>query len=263
MRINIFEEFYSTQELIDRCKKIPFSSTVFIACKSFEDFVRTQKTIYKEAPEIELGFWPILPKSYWISPFSYFSELSDLYTNLSKYRGGSEVKVLLDLELPLLHPSLFLINAPNYRANKLAIEKIFMLNKTGKIRLYTAEYPMPLPIMRWVAAILGVHYPHHHLSHTTITMLYNTTFGKIMKKFFMQKIISCVAKQSHNQIALGLIAPGVFNERNLLSPEALSKEINILNKNGINQVTIYSLAGLDKEYLKVVTDLTSKPSRGQ
>ena len=53
-------------------------------------------------------------------------------------------------------------------------------------------------------------------------------------------------------VSLGLIAGGVEGEAPLISKENLLKELEFVEKQGINEVVIYRLGGLNKEYLSVL-----------
>jgi|GEM_PF-1420883 len=251
-QINFFEEFFTTQDLIERCKKIPPNSTIYVAAQSLNHFLSLQKIVRKEEPRVELGFWPIMPKSYWISPFSFSLELTTLYESLLNYNGGGKIKVLLDLELPLITPKLFITNIFSFKKNKKIIEKLFDLSKIKNIQLFSAEHPMPLPIIRWMATIIGIHYSHKKFKYTTIVMLFNTPVGRITKKLFSSNIISQIKNNPDYEIALGLIAPGVFGESNLLSYEALKKDLYKLNQAKTSIVTFYSLTGFTGKYQKII-----------
>lgn len=260
LRINFFEEFYTLNSLKNRCKEIQFPSTIYLACESFELFLNLRQEINSVAPHITLGFWPIFKKSYWISPFSFTEELNELLNSFNSYSGKEIINVLMDFELPLRHPKLLITNAVNFRKNKLVIEDILRLSFKQKFQFLAAEYPMPFSFIKTIGKLLGIHYSHSKFKYTTITMQYNTNIGKITKRFFMNKIIDEVGKNSNYEIALGLIAPGVFNEKNLLSPKVLHQDLLKLSEDGITSVTIYSFEGYQNEYKKVIDQFAHFPN---
>lgn len=258
LRINFFEEFYTRDTLKKRCVELQFPSTVYVACASFDLFLDLHKEIKLIAPHVNLGFWPVLEKSYWISAFSYEEELKKLLKFLSEYSDKESLDILLDFELPLRHPKLLFTNILNLRKNKQIIEDILCLSSKQNLNFLAAEYPMPFSFFRLLGKFLGVHYSHSRFQYTTITMQYNTNVGRITKKFFMNKTISEVKKNSNYQIALGLIASGIFNEKRFLSPEVLRHDLVKLAEEKVAAVTIYSLAGYKGEYKKVINEFASQ-----
>jgi len=83
MRIDFFEEF-PTEENLKKAKLIDFPSTVYLAAKSLEEFKISRKKLGKINPKLEAGYWPILEKSYWISPFSYTYELKKIFKRITR-----------------------------------------------------------------------------------------------------------------------------------------------------------------------------------
>lgn len=102
MRVNFFEEF-PTDENLEKTRLINFDSTIYIAASSFQEFQALRKKLNNINPELEAAYWPVLEKSYWISPFSFTDELENLAEDLQKNKQTEPLKVLIDLELPLLN----------------------------------------------------------------------------------------------------------------------------------------------------------------
>ena len=109
MKIHFFEEF-PTKKNLEKLKLINFPSLVYVTAKSFKEFANLKKQIKKTNPKFEVAYWPVLEKSYWISPFSYNFELKKLYDDLLANKTKNSLKILLDLELPFLNKKLFLLN---------------------------------------------------------------------------------------------------------------------------------------------------------
>ena len=54
-------------------------------------------------------------------------------------------------------------------------------------------------------------------------------------------------------LGIGLIAPGVYKIEPTYDAEALSMELKIAQANGIKEVIIFRLGGLDRKFVKVIT----------
>ena len=253
MKINFFEEFPSEKNLA-KLKLINFPSIVYTAAKSIEEFNVIKKKISKINPKIEVGYWPILEKSYWISPFSYTFELRKLYNDLLKNKKNKSLKILIDLELPFLSPKLFFWNLFSFFKNKKIIKKIFTDSKKLNIQILTAEYPIPSKIVQKKLEWLGVSYPINKYSHKKIIMFYSSM---IKNKFLLKKIKQYITKRSleldkNLQIGLGTIAIGIFGNEPILKPEKLDKDLYFCKKNKINSVVIFRHGGLNNLYLKKI-----------
>ena len=53
-------------------------------------------------------------------------------------------------------------------------------------------------------------------------------------------------------VALGTIAVGITGNEPILNPEELARDLKIAKNNGINEVVIFRLGGLNKEYVDVI-----------
>ena len=100
MRINFFEE-YPTSENLEKAKLIDFNSTIFLAAHSLEEFHKYKKNLLDINNRLDVAYWPILNNTYWISPFSYTSDLEKLFKELKENK--EKLTILIDLELPLLN----------------------------------------------------------------------------------------------------------------------------------------------------------------
>jgi hypothetical protein len=238
MQIDFFEEFPDEQNL-SKANLLRHKCVVFIAAKSLDEFLDIKKKLYGINPLIESAYWPLLNSSYWISPFSATKELKDLYSDLKKHQL-TDLKVLLDLELPFKNPRLFYIELLSFFKNKRII-KSFLKNadKLG-VRIFTAEYPAPLSILRF----LGISYPVRKYHHERIPMYYSSMLKKERSKNFCKRMI---AKDPH--IALGVTAKGILGNEPLITPEELNKDFNYFqNKN----IVIFRLGGLNEKYLDII-----------
>jgi hypothetical protein len=253
MEINFFEEF-PNEESLAKLNLINFPSLIYIAAKSLEEFNIIKDKILEINSTVELGYWPILEKSYWISPFSYTFELRKLYDDLLKNKKDKYLKILIDLELPFLTPKLFFWNLFSFFKNKKIIRKIFTDSKKLNIQILVFEYPIPSKIIQKKFEWLGISYPIEKYPHKKIVMFYSSM---IKNKFLLEKIKKDIAKRSlelgkNLQIGLGTIAIGIFGNEPILKPENLDEDLFFCKENKIDSIAIFRLGGLNNLYLKKI-----------
>lgn len=221
MKIHFFEEFPGKD--IYKAKLLKHKCIIFLAAKSYAEFQKYAQELKTINPLMEPAYWPILPKSYWLSPFSFPDEINKLFLELSKIK--LRVKILIDLELPILHPILFKKNLNNYFSNKALISKILNLKN---INIFTAEYVCP-----W-----------KKYSGNQIPMCYSS-----MTPFFLKSIFR---KTQTNWVGLGAMAKGIFGWEPIISPQELDFDLDNFKKRGISNAVIFRLGGLNDDYLKVI-----------
>lgn len=254
MRIDFFEEFPNDENL-KKAKLVNFDSTIYIAAKSFQEFQLLKKRLNKINPKLEAGYWPILEKSYWISPFSYSYELKNLLKDFEQNKlATKKLKVLVDLELPFLNKKLFFVNLFSFFRNKKLIKKIFKNPDQLKIDILTAEYPVSSKLHQKILQWLGLSYPVEKFPHKKIMMFYSSIIENKNTQNSIKQIIIKKSKQygQHFQVGLGTIAIGILGNEPILSPENLDKDLVFLNKHGIETAVIFRLGGLNKKYLKII-----------
>ena len=246
MRIDFFEEF-PTEENLRKAKLVDFESTVYTAAKSIAEFRQIADKIKIINPRIEPAYWPILEKSYWISPFSFTKELKSLAEELKA--NDMQLKILLDLELPTLRKWLFIRNLLSFVRNKRLIKKIFRSSKQWNIEIVTAEYP----IAKKLLGLLGVSYNPEKYPHKKALMAYSSfARSRLAKKQLRNHFI----KQSRKYpciAGIGTIAVGVFGNEPILSPAELDEDLAFLKDKGIENAVIFRLGGLNEEYVNVIS----------
>jgi hypothetical protein len=253
MNINFFEEFPNKKNL-DKLKLIKFDSTLYVACKSLKKFTSIKKKITRINSKIQVGYWPILERSYWISSFSYTYELKKLYNELLQNKQNKPFKILIDLELPFLNKKLFFLNLPFFIKNKRLIKKIFKDSKKLNLDILTAEYPTH---SRWIQKrleFLGVSYPLNKYSHKKLIMFYTSTIKNNSAENKIKNYIKTKSKKWKGRlnIGLGTIATGILGDEPILSPKKLDEDLDFCKKQRMNTVMIFRLGGLNKEYIKVI-----------
>ncbi len=241
MRIDFFEE-YPTAENLEKARAIAFPSTIYLASHSLNDFTKYRAQLKVINSTLEAAYWPILAKSYWISAFSYPDEIETLRAELAQHSGP--LSILLDLELPLLRPVLFLRNARTFFRTKRLIRAL--LERTDAIVAHTAEYPWTASFLHPIARFLGIAYSEQRFRHQRILMWYSSMIPPVLRP--LMRFI-CFHKKI---VGLGTIATGVFGNEPRLSPEQLDRDIAFFRDMGITQAVIFRLGGLSGPYLAVV-----------
>ncbi len=245
MRIDFFEEF-PNQANLSKAKLIDFPSTIYLAAKSAAEFKILESKLKQINPELEPAWWPILPRTYWISPFSDRRELKNLKKELARIKN---TKVLIDLEMPIVKVRFWIKNLPFFFKNKRTIEQIF-LNST----VFTAETIQSYSKIGSIGVkLLGLAYPMNKFPHRKILMFYSSMVES-RKIDRIKKIVIQQFKQyrPNLQLGLGVIAKGIWQTEPILSPKNLDRDLNFAKNLGIQSCVIFRLGGLNNDYLKVI-----------
>lgn len=206
---------------------IDFACVIYIAARSLEEFYVLRDKLKKINSKIEAAYWPILKKSYWVSPFSYTSELNTLLLDLAKNKENKKLKVLLDLELPFLHKRLLFRNFFSFFRNKRIIKNILINADNFDLEILTAEYPAISKFVEKVWQCFGISYSPKY-GHRRGVMFYSSM---IKSKYIKNKIEGFIKKEDKGRLAVGLgtITPGILGNEKLLSPERLDRDLDFLN----------------------------------
>jgi hypothetical protein len=257
MRINFFEE-YPSRETLEKARTLTHPATIYIGARSLPEFLEYKTMLAEIAPEMTAAYWPILEKSYWVSPFSYTHELIALRTELREY-GGEKFPVLLDLEFPLLaeHRSLLLKNLTSFARNKNIIQSLLEL----PYPIYTAQDALQTTATPTILSFFGLNYSTNRYGHTPILMHYTSMAFKfwipVMRYFLRRSTIKATLKKDAGVVALdvgvGCLATGAYEHEPIISPEELRTDLEFLKEIGVSTVTLFRLGGLTDEYVRVLS----------
>ncbi len=245
MQISFFEEFPTKKEL-GKLKLVKFSTKLYLAAKSLDEFLELKKRIKVK----ELVYWPILEKKegYWISAFSARKGLKRIFGEL----GKEKISVMLDLELPTTkNPLLYFTQLFNFLRNKNLI-KNFIQNYRGEV--YLAEYYPEGKRKEKSLKFLGLHFKKAKV----IKMVYHSMHG--FNEDFIREELRLGRKEygSNYLVAYGTIAKGISGKEPILSTEQLKKDLEIAREAKIEEVVVYRLGGLNKEYLNIINEFNKK-----
>jgi len=148
MEIGFYEEF-PTKRNLQKLELIRFPTRLFVAAHSVKAFKKLEKQIKKIKRDVKVAYWPIIPNSYWISPFSNTKDLTETFYELEKIDN----EILIDLEPPFKNKKLILKNLLFFFKNEKLIRKFLEKNKK---RITTAEFS-PSTISAFMK-ILGLDY---------------------------------------------------------------------------------------------------------
>ena len=242
MQISFFEEF-PTKENLEKIKYVSFPTKLYLAAKSLSQFEK----INISSPLVkEKIYWPILEKKegYWFSPFSQRKALLRTIAELK----NSNVPILWDAELPThTNPSLYLTQGLNFFKNRNTIKNFIRQRKN----ISTAEYFPSSNFSKNLLHFLGVSFSTNQ--HFPIKMMYSSMhdFGEQI----MQREIQCAKSLYGKRLRLGLgtLAIGVKGNEPRISPQILKRDLHIAQKNNIDEVILFRLGGMNKEYSKIIT----------
>ena len=263
MRIEFYEEF-PNEENLSKAELIDFSSTIFIAAYSLEDFYKAEQMLKKYNPDLEAGYWVLMKESYFISPFSLTYELQNLIEELKNNKQNETLKIMLDLEPPGKNFIKKHIKNISFFKNKNLIKYIIKNSKELNIEIHTSEFPYCNRFEEKRQELLGFSYSLDKFSFKKYLMFYYTWYintDSFLKNFLLQikrkiaedYIIKHYKKYGDNlRVGVGIIAHGINPNETVISPEILDKNLDFLYKNGIKTACIFRLGGLNESYVNVI-----------
>jgi len=244
MEIEFYEEFPSEKNL-SKLSLISFPTKVFLAAKSIEEFQKYSRIARRYKKNVTLAYWPIVPNSYWISPFSNTVDLEKLFSELNKIPNP----LLIDLELPLRNRFKMLVkNLFNFKRNKGLIRRFLEENKS---RITTAEYSFT--IVSKIMRLLGLNYD---LDCERSIMWYSSMQRESFNKKIQKKLES-FGKMKNVSVSLGTIAIGILGNEKILSSESLKKDLHFIKRCGFQKAIIFRLEGINDEYVKILREFLS------
>lgn len=248
MQISFFEEYPSSKSL-SKLQMIPFSTKLYLAAKSLQEFLTLKAGIKRQYKNVDqVIYWPILDltEGYWLSAFSTTSALK----RVIKEMENTNEYILWDAELPLLNKKLFLLNLPFIFTNRQLIAGLIK-NKEMCQRLIITAFPKT-GFKKAISGFLYASFSHGNFSY--IDMIYTSLLTVPNKKEYLKKTIE-QAKNNFGEykVALGLIGRGEEDKVTpLIGPNDLKKDLHITQREKVKEVVLYRLGGLNEEYLSVL-----------
>ena len=241
MRISFFEEF-PTKENLAKLKLVTWKTKLYIAARSLGEFKKVSSGL-----KCECIYWPILDKreGYWFSPFSQRKAMLRVLNEVK------DVPVMIDAELPRRSPMLHITQFFNFFRNRKLIRD-FLLDHPGT---YVAEY-WPVGKIEGLMSFMGLHYDPRTYNNKVIKMFYHSMLPFNEKRVLKQFDRGKKAYGKNFMVGYGTIAKGILGNEPMLSLEQLRKDLELAA--GIEEVVIFRLGGLNKEYVSVMCDEVNK-----
>ncbi|OGM15146.1 hypothetical protein A2V56_00435 [Candidatus Woesebacteria bacterium RBG_19FT_COMBO_42_9] len=256
MQIDFFEEFPNDDSL-SKLRIIKFRTNLYVAAKSVKEFLVLKTKIKKFYRNVaEVIYWPILEvnEGYWLSAFSKTLAIKRILNELKN--TNEKFSVLWDAELPILAKELFVTQLPNFLRNRKIIKKVTLHQDSNHPLIITA-FPKS-GINKFFSSLACTYFSSGSFPY--IDMLYTSLLRVKDKSRYVRSAI----KRNKNKfqeysVALGLIGRGVEDYSTpLISPLGLKMDLGIAQKEGVKNVVLYRLGGLNKNYLGVLEEFVSK-----
>ena len=240
MQISFFEEFPNKENLA-KLKLLPFPTKLYLGAHSLKEF----ENIKISSSVKEKIYWPLLKKEegYWFSPFSKRLAVERILKEIE----GKDIPVMIDAELPT-HPQplLYLTEFPSFFITRDYIRSFVAKQK----KVYTAEYFPSSKVMESIFFFLGLSFKPKN--HYPIKMVYSSMhdFGEEKTK----GILSSAKKRYGRRLRVGLgtMGVGIRGDEPSLSKEMLERDLQMCKSVGIEEIIIFRLGGLKKEYLPIL-----------
>ncbi len=239
MKISFFEEF-PTAENFAKLNMLGYQTTVYVAAHSYAEFEHLQGFIRPH----DTVYWIVLRKfeGYWISPLASYGALRRVLDEI----WGKDIKVMLDLEAPLVAPWRYIVGWKNFARSKAMIQQFI---DEANPQVILCEKPGDDERLRsWGLSYVG--------EVERIKMVYTSIMLRKRKcrESLLRNVCEAGVKKYgvRFKVGLGCIAKGITKLERLLSPEALYHDLKIASECGVDEAVIYRLGGLNEAYLDVI-----------
>lgn len=251
--ISFFEEF-PNETTLDKIAQVGFDTRIYVAARNLSDFYNYEEEFKARNGRVtEVVYWPILDGNdgYWISPWSDSQALEKLFSEIKERKDQRRLEVLLDLEPSLKRSRLF--NFEDFNQNKRGITQFVRDADNYNISVSTVEKSY---IPDWILEALGLSFAPEVYGNEKIKMYYSSYRRRFLPDSVVDKLYERKVKQYAQKkirLGLGLIAPGIHDEKHRTNPENLQREIEIASSHGIKEVIIFRLGGLNDDYLRAIS----------
>ena len=247
LEINFFEEF-PTEENIDKLQYVTIETKIYLAAYNLEEFMFWQEYIQDKYPQVtEVIYWPILNKEdgYWISPWTKQHALINLFDSLNNH--NKPISIMLDIEFPK-KKSLILTESPKIDENYQLIKKFLEESPNNNISVKLIEMSH---LDTKMLQNIGMSFSKKEYDIEIIQMYYTSFLRHFLPSFITDSLFIIKAHQAatqNNILGIGLIATGIYGNEPTYTKEILEKELDIVEDEGVQEVIIFRLGGIDEKY---------------
>ncbi len=248
--VSFFEEF-PTEENLEKINLITFSTKLYIAAQSYDEFLLYKSRIQAAYPQVkEIIYWPTLSKSegYWISPFAKRHALARIFDELK----NKTEPVMLDLEYPrnvLLYPTQLF----QFKKNKQLIAD-FAASYQGPLSLAEYEVSHERLLQKFGLSFNGQGDGAGHTKKPKVIKMWYHSMRTFREELFREEIKKDqeLFGKENLLVALGTIATGISGRERILAPEELARDLKIAKELGVQEVVVFRLGGWEKRYAEVI-----------
>ena len=253
MKIGFFQE-YTSKDVFSPLKHINFPINLYIGCKNVKQFLSISIELRKKYKNIEkVIYWPILKLSegYWLSGFAKQPAIRRVTREINFAKES--FPVLWDAELPSLNKKLLFTEIPLLLKNLIIIYKALLKQKPSN-PIIVAEFPR-FGISNVLSIIGGATFPftkYHRLD-----MLYSSFLKITHKEIRIRNIIrSNILKYKKYTVGVGLIGRDKNDPTPLLTLKEFDRDMKICKDEGVKEVVLYRLSGMNGNYLRILKKYT-------
>jgi hypothetical protein len=246
MQISFFEEFPTKKDL-SKIKYVTFPTKLYIAARSLEEF----NSIKIPSDNVtEIIYWPLLKgrEGYWFSAFASREGMQRIFNELK----GTNTPVMIDGELPTTHNSLLYITQLfNFYDNRKMLRNFVKKRKN----IYIAEYFPSSKKAEKIMNFLGLSFRFKNVY--PIKMVYSSMhdFGEKRIRQTIRNVKERAGKKT--RIGLGTLTHGILGFEPIISLKLLERDLKICQEEGIEEVILFRLGGMNKEYQKLLEKYSS------
>lgn len=278
MEFTIYEE-YPTDKNLKKLNLIDFPITLILASKSLREFEKLENKVKKLNSNIkEIGYWPVLKKEegYWFSALSGSKGLKRIFNELRGRKTSKPLLLNLDAEIPHQTPSLMIKNLPYILKNKKIMSNFLKEHKKFNINILITEisnntrnFPIDFLFSNLTLKFFGITYNPIKYKIKGVVKIGYTSFCKydgLINNFIFGKpnperfrFLVRKEKEKYKEkfgIVVGTIAIGEMGNEPILTPKELYRDLKILKEEKVNNVYLFRLGGLNREYVKVLKEFT-------
>jgi hypothetical protein len=217
-------------------------TTVFLASSTVEEFWISADRLLQVNPALTPAWWPVLEKSYWVSPFTTARELDFLHREIN--RLDSQTEVLIDLELPLLRPLHFFSQLSSFSRNK-----AWLSDFVRDERVICAEYPRSLITSSKLLRALGVSFKS---ARQRLVMSYTSMIPLKLRQHFRAHLVKAIEDDPHLCVGIGTLGNGVLKREPPLTDQELEADLRFCQTRGVRRVIVFRLGGATLSQLAIL-----------